>query len=273
MIKVFDDKLVSDYEFVEVDGTILNVNASKNEIIEVQFYNQKPLKIEVNIIKEGNAKILFNNSNDLDIKMNVGRNAHLLIDSLLAKKTNYEFTLLEDSSVTFNEVLLAETSNRLNINLVEENANAMVKCLAIGANCNINLKQAIDHKAKSTLSTINNYGCALTGANINFDTTGHIQNGMAKSDCRQLSKGIVIGDDASVLSKPILLIDEFDVKAYHGAAIGKMSDEDLFYLMSRGLTKTEAFKLMLQGIIDPIIDGIFVEEIKENVRLMINKMI
>ena len=72
-------------------------------------------------------------------------------------------------------------------------------------------------------------------------------------------------DNAKITSKPILLIDEFDVVANHGASIGKMSDYSLFYLMSRGLTKKEAFLLVLNGIINPFITKIFDEDLKERI--------
>ena len=88
---------------------------------------------------------------------------------------------------------------------------------------------------------------------------------MAKSKCVQLSKGIIMDDEAKITSKPILLIDEFDVIANHGASIGKMSDDSLFYLMSRGLTKKDAFLLVLNGIINPFIEKIFNEELKNEI--------
>ena len=85
---------------------------------------------------------------------------------------------------------------------------------------------------------------------------------MSKSKCAQLSRGIVMDDKSMIQAKPILLIDEFDCFANHGASIGKMSDEDLFYLMSRGLTKNQAFLLILGGIIRPFIESIPNEEIR-----------
>ena len=110
-------------------------------------------------------------------------------------------------------------------------------------------------------------------ANISFDTEGKIFNKMSKSTCSQLSRGVVMDDESTVTSLPILLIDEFDVVANHGSSIGKMSDDDLFYLMSRGLTKNEAFLLMLDGIINPFIQAIENEEIKGQVLDKISKMI
>ena len=77
-------------------------------------------------------------------------------------------------------------------------------------------------------------------------------------------------NDSVVVAKPILLIDEFDCFANHGASIGKMSDEDLFYLMSRGLTKNEAFLLILQGIINPYLASIPREEIRNSLQEQIS---
>ncbi|UKI51182.1 MAG: SufD family Fe-S cluster assembly protein [Clostridium sp.] len=57
-------------------------------------------------------------------------------------------------------------------------------------------------------------------------------------------------------------MDEYDVKAYHGAAIGKMNEDDLFYLMSRGLTLNEAYSLVLDGILQQYLSSIEDEAIK-----------
>jgi Fe-S cluster assembly protein SufD len=131
----------------------------------------------------------------------------------------------------------------------------------------------VKHNSPNTNSVISNFGIAMNGANISFDTEGKIFNKMSKSTCSQLSRGVVMDDESSVTSLPILLIDEFDVVANHGSSIGKMSDDDLFYLMSRGLTKNEAFLLMLDGIINPFVQAIENEEIKGQVLDKISKMI
>ena len=73
----------------------------------------------------------------------------------------------------------------------------------------------------------------------------------------------ILDPTGECLAEPILLIDYYDVKAYHGATIGKISDDDLFYLMSRGLTKEEAFMLIINGLIEPFVKRIHDESIKE----------
>ena len=74
-------------------------------------------------------------------------------------------------------------------------------------------------------------------------------------------------------SLPILLIDEYDVHANHGAAIGKMSDDELFYLMSRGLSNKEAFKLILSGIINPFMDNLLDESLCDEISSSIYSLI
>ena len=48
---------------------------------------------------------------------------------------------------------------------------------------------------------------------------------------------------------PNLLIDNFDVNANHAAYIGKFKEEDLFYIMSRGISRKKAYKLLLSGFL------------------------
>ena len=88
---------------------------------------------------------------------------------------------------------------------------------------------------------------------------------MKNSDVRQITKGLILDPTGECLAEPILLIDYYDVKAYHGATIGKISDDDLFYLMSRGLTKDEAFMLIINGLIEPFVKNVHNEEMKNEI--------
>jgi len=57
-----------------------------------------------------------------------------------------------------------------------------------------------------------------------------------------------MGDNNSSI-KPNLLIDEFNVDARHAATIGKFSEEEIFYLMTKGITKKEAVELLIKGFL------------------------
>lgn len=221
------------------------------------------------ILINDNYKITVNDNVNVNI-LDISNNKNINVTILNGGVVNYQIVNSNSSNRTFVnygklnvcEICLNESNSNLLVDLMNSLADVDVNLLAISNNFNQNFSQMIVHKNPKTISNISNFGVAFNKSNIVFDTSGKIEKGMSKSKCVQLSKGIIMDDNAKITSKPILLIDEFDVVANHGASIGKMSDENLFYLMSRGLTKKEAFLLVLNGIINPFINQIFDEELK-----------
>ena len=221
------------------------------------------------------AKVL-ENADVVLLDLNANSNVYIISEentnieylAINNEKTNKLFDI--SGNIKYQLISLKSIEESFRINLKKEEADADVRVLSLAKAFESKFVQYISHDDKATISNIYNVGIALDSANVSFDTTGKIEKGMAKSNCRQLSRGIIIDDNSKVTSKPILLIDEYDCFANHGAAIGKISDEDLFYLMSRGLTKNEAFLLILEGIIRPFINSIPQDEIKESLDNQIN---
>ena len=81
----------------------------------------------------------------------------------------------------------------------------------------------------------------------------------------QKAKGLTLSKEAKIIAMPNLYIDEYDVIANHSATIGSISNDDLFYLMSRGLSKENATGLVVLGFIKPIIDNINDDTLKEEI--------
>ncbi len=80
-----------------------------------------------------------------------------------------------------------------------------------------------------------------------------------------------LGDKTLANSIPSLKIDANDVKASHGATVGQISEEHLFYLMARGLSRDEAEKMIVEGFFEPIIMKIPNEELREKIREKVKK--
>ena len=78
-----------------------------------------------------------------------------------------------------------------------------------------------------------------------------------------------LGEKTLANSIPSLKIDANDVKASHGATVGQIDEEHLFYLMARGLSRAEAEKLIVEGFFEPIIQKIPLEELREKIRKMV----
>jgi Fe-S cluster assembly protein SufD len=83
-----------------------------------------------------------------------------------------------------------------------------------------------------------------------------------KTDSKQTNRALLLSDDAQVNSNPQLEIFADDVKCTHGAAIGQLDEEALFYLQARGLTRREARDLLIHAYAGEVLEGIAVEPLK-----------
>ena len=83
-----------------------------------------------------------------------------------------------------------------------------------------------------------------------------------KTDAKQTNRALLLSDEAQVNSNPQLEIFADDVKCTHGAAIGQLDDEALFYLRARGLTLREARDMLIHAYAGEVLEGIAVESLK-----------
>ena len=83
-----------------------------------------------------------------------------------------------------------------------------------------------------------------------------------KTDAKQTNRALLLSDGASINTKPQLEIFADDVKCTHGAAIGQIDEDALFYLRARGLTFFEARDLLIHAFAGDIIDRVKVEPLK-----------
>ena len=256
MIRLNDKLNLEGYGLLLLNNKLTITKTIKNEYILIDD------SIELTVMDNVDVNILDISSNK-EIIVNIAKNTNVNYQIINSNSSNRKF--VNNGNLEITEICLNGTNSKLNVDLVSEEANSNVNVLAITNDEKQEFIQYVSHNSPRTYSNISNFGVALNKSTITFDTSGKILKGMAKSKCVQLSKGIIMDDAAKITSKPILLIDEFDVVANHGASIGKMSDDSLFYLMSRGLTKKEAFLLVLNGIINPFITKIFDEELKQQI--------
>ncbi len=252
------------------------INVSKLGSLDIVIIENRFDEIYL-IDKNTNVEIINSNVTIIDVTkngnvtVNVNKDSVLKYFILLSQNTDRIFDIFGNVNVI--SVSLDETHEMINVNLLSENAKFNLKRLVYSDNFKSGFVYYVDHKNKSTFSNIENVGIASNGAKIIFDVTGKIESGMAKSRCSQLSKGILMDDESVINAKPILLIDEYDCFANHGASIGKMSDEALFYIRSRGLTKEDAFFLIISGIVNPYIDSIPDEKFKEEISNRLSNLI
>ena len=84
-----------------------------------------------------------------------------------------------------------------------------------------------------------------------------------QTDAYQSNKNLLLSNEARADSIPGLEILADDVRCSHGATVGKIDDEPFFYLLSRGIPKADAERLMVEGFFDPVLRRIPVDSVRE----------
>ncbi|MFC6464905.1 Fe-S cluster assembly protein SufD [Marinilactibacillus sp. GCM10026970] len=152
----------------------------------------------------------------------------------------------------------------LDTNLVGNGSNSDLKAVGISSG---RQTQVIDSNVvsygKNTTGNIYQHGVILDRATLTFNGIGHIIKGAKDSDAQQESRVLMLSDKARGDANPILLIDENEVTAGHAASVGRVDPEEMYYLMSRGIEKTEAERLVIRGFLGSVISAIPLKSIRD----------
>ena len=90
-----------------------------------------------------------------------------------------------------------------------------------------------------------------------------VQQPAQKTDAKQTNKNLLLSDEATADTKPQLEIYADDVKCTHGATVGQIDPEAVFYLRSRGITAQEAKKLLTYAFANDVMERIKFEPLRE----------
>jgi len=166
----------------------------------------------------------------------------------------------------FADFSLSKEKINVVINLRGDNAMAYWHLASLAANDDHKeFDVNIYHFGKNTSAISDNYGVCKDRSKLIFSGCSSINKGSHGSMTRQNAKIMVFDQDCDAIARPLLKIDEKDIEASHGAVVGKIPDEHLFYLTSRGLSDFEAKKLITFGYLKPIIKGFKEKDIQDQI--------
>jgi Fe-S cluster assembly protein SufD len=94
-----------------------------------------------------------------------------------------------------------------------------------------------------------------------------------KTDAYQLSKALILNDDAEFDAKPELEIYADDVKCSHGSTSGSIDPDAVYYLMTRGISKKEAVKLLISGFLNEMLENITTTPVKIFLKKILERQI
>lgn len=114
----------------------------------------------------------------------------------------------------------------------------------------------LNHEEQGTLGNILVKGALKDKSKSVFRGMIKILKAAQQTNSYLSDHSLLLSEDARSYSIPSLEIDANDVKASHGATLGKPDEEEIFYLMARGLDRAKAQKIMIKGYFAPVLEGI-----------------
>ena len=136
-----------------------------------------------------------------------------------------------------------------------------------------NFTTAVIHFGKRSEGYILKHGVMKDSASTIFNGIGKIEYGATKANAEQESRVLMLSEKARGDANPILLIDEDDVTAGHAASVGRVDPLQLYYLMSRGISKVEAERLVIHGFLAPVVNQLPIEGVKKQLVEVIERKV
>ena len=275
--------------------------------VDKNYKFQKVLVIYNYFTKNIKNKILNNKSK---IKINKNSELHIIDYTINDSQFNfinnsYENVMLDENSKLKNLYLQKNKSNgffhKFLKNQLSFNADYSsfvfssglkfnkldVECDMVGekSNCNIfsalfltdkehqEIKTRINHLVPNCKSYQKVKNVLSSQSKGIFQGKIFVKNIAQKTDAYQLSKALLLDDDAEFNSKPELEIYADDVKCSHGSTSGNIDEDSLHYLMTRGLNQKESTKLLIKGFLNDIIEYIKNPSIKKFVENKLEEQI
>lgn len=159
-------------------------------------------------------------------------------------------------------------------NLIGEGSAGDTKMVTVGRGEQTqNFTTQIIHHAKNTTSNILKHGVTKDSSTSIFNGIGKIEHGASKSNAEQESRILMLSEKARGDANPMLLIDEDDVVAGHAASVGRVDPVQLYYIMSRGIAKHEAERLIIHGFLAPVVNQLPIEGVKKQLVEVIERKV
>ena len=196
------------------------------------------------------------------------------IDNNLNNSYNYHLTNVKSySNSIFENFLFSSGSsfvkNEIHCDLLESFSSCFVNALIfLSKQQHHELKTNVNHKHQHCKSSQLVKSVLLDKSNGTYQGKIYVNQDAQKTNGYQLSKALVLSENSAFNSKPELEIYADDVKCSHGSTTGNIDQNSIFYLMSRGLSKEQAKKMLVEGFLNETIETIT----EPNIQSLISKL-
>ena len=268
--KVYDKPILVNYNFENNDSLVSKVIINYKKASSCDFiFNYKSLDNnkhfnylveEINTEDYSTGSITYiNNLNDFSTNI-----------------MSFNDNVLEESTITHNLIDIGGSIRIYNsvLNSIGYKSKNYFNNIYLGRNNElIDINYDLKNIGKSSINNLKVEGCLKDNSKKIFRGIIDFVEGCTKSDGQENENCILLSDTCVSRSVPILLCHEDDVIGAHGESSGKINEDKLFYLMSRGLSYEESTKLIVVSNFNSIINEIPDESIKEELLEIVEKRV
>ena len=197
------------------------------------------------------------------------------VEEILSGKPQ-KIVVEKDADVNILIVVFPQTNCdiKLDLHLVGEGAQANVYgAYVCGADERVKIAVDMHHEVPHCNSRQLFKGIAGGKSRVDFYGKIIVAQDAQKTEAYQENHNILLSDDARVDTKPQLEIYADDVKCSHGATIGRLNEEEQFYMRSRGITLEDARVLQMISFLAPVLEAIPDEAQREEIALQLESAI
>ena len=261
------------------------INVKENDNIKVTYdFDDDNLQLvnQIDICATGNANIIIEYKSSTNkecfhngvIKVFAKENAKLNITVINLLNINSEHfeameNILEDNSDLNYTIIDIGGKNSIQnyySNIIGKSAKNDLKTIYLGSENQIkDINYIAELRGQKSFVDIDVQGALKENAKKNFKGTIDFKKGSKKAKGNENEFCMLLSEKAKSLALPMLLCTEDDVEGNHSTASGKVDKEQLFYIMTRGLSYKEAVKLIVRANFNKTIERILDEEVKQNI--------
>ena len=262
----------------------LNINAENEEIRIIYNFDDDNINLTNNIVVNATKKcklyIVYKSNTNKEcfhngvIKINALENSKIdvIVVNTMNKNSNnfeaYENIIESNASVNYTIIDIGGKNSITNYysNILGEKAKNDLKTIYLGAENNIkDLNYIAELRGKQSFIDIDVQGALSGNAKKNFKGTIDFKKGCKKAKGNENEFCMLLSEKARSIALPMLLCTESDVEGNHSTASGKVDNQELFYIMSRGLSYNEAVKLIVKARFNKILSRIEDEDLRNEI--------
>ena len=279
-----EDKLESQVDALFNNCTVLYVKKGENikepVSVDIKTGSSDPFlgKLIVFLEPDSSASVIIRSGSEHTPPVFYGENIDLVVSEGASLEAVIIQNISQEASLSLNKRLSIAGKLRLttvdfggkmlrsrySINLIKEGAEAEINSVVAGnGSQSFDLTSNLNHKEKSTYSKVNMRAVLNDSSKSLFKGVIRQEKNAVKSSAYLSEHSILLGKNAKSNSIPSLEIETDDVKASHSASSHPVEEEKIFYLMSRGIERSDAIELITFGFVNELLGAVASDDLED----------